>query len=186
MNLRGQIDLQGFGTSEGVQKEWDTRGRGRKEKVHGVDKFLANYHTSTAPLSAHEQAKIKKEAAHSFWGDEGREKKIRVWKGVRQIVGTPKDLADDGWVDAPNRIVLQEMEVQKKAMGKGLGTQALNWLTGLADKHGVDLFLRARPFSEGGLDKAQLISWYKKHGFVQLDDGDINGGYMMRKPHSSG
>ncbi len=30
MNQKSQIELQGFGTSEGVSKEWDERGRGRK------------------------------------------------------------------------------------------------------------------------------------------------------------
>lgn len=28
-NLKSMIELQGYGTAEGVQKEWDTRGRGR-------------------------------------------------------------------------------------------------------------------------------------------------------------
>lgn len=30
MKLNSHVELQGYGTSEGVTKEWDTRGRGRK------------------------------------------------------------------------------------------------------------------------------------------------------------
>lgn len=32
MNLKSQIELRGYGTSEGVEKEWDTRGRGKKSE----------------------------------------------------------------------------------------------------------------------------------------------------------
>jgi hypothetical protein len=52
--------------------------------------------------------------------------------------------------------------------GKGSGSKALTLLTTLADKYGVNLHLDAKPFGDqGGLKKADLIKFYKRHGFVQ-------------------
>jgi hypothetical protein len=54
----------------------------------------------------------------------------------------------------------------------GSASKALKWLTDLADKHGVAMDLIASPVkhagSDGGknLSKAQLVAWYKRHGFV--------------------
>ena len=48
MNLASTVALRAYGTSEGVKKEWDTRGRGRKQEV----KYLVN-----PPKSAFETGK---------------------------------------------------------------------------------------------------------------------------------
>jgi hypothetical protein len=45
MNLQSQIELQAYGTSEGVQKAWDTRGRGRKFQT-GVPVTMTAYHVT--------------------------------------------------------------------------------------------------------------------------------------------
>lgn len=42
MNLRSTVAVRAYGTSEGVKKEWDTRGRGRKQDT----KYLTNPPTS--------------------------------------------------------------------------------------------------------------------------------------------
>ena len=62
--------------------------------------------------------------------------------------------------------------------GRGQGRQALQYLTNLADKHGVDLHGTAKAFGrDHGLNTAQLKAWYKRNGF-QVD----RSGNMIRKP----
>jgi hypothetical protein len=62
--------------------------------------------------------------------------------------------------------------------GRGQGRQALQYLTNLADKHGVDLHGIAKSFGrDRGLNTAKLKDWYKRNGF-QVD----RSGNMIRKP----
>lgn len=62
--------------------------------------------------------------------------------------------------------------------GRGQGRQALQYLTNLADKHGVDLHGIAKSFGrDRGLNTAKLKAWYKRNGF-QVD----RSGNMIRKP----
>jgi GNAT superfamily N-acetyltransferase len=62
--------------------------------------------------------------------------------------------------------------------GRGQGRQALQYLTRLADKHGVDLHGSAKAFGRsGGLNTTKLKSWYKRNGFQINNYGD-----MIRKP----
>ncbi len=174
MRLYEAIDLFSSGTSEGAEKGWDARGRGRKQRT---DRFLDDYHAGTKPFSHNV-------GFTPATPDAEREKKIRVWgEKVGMRVGVPQDFAEDGWQSHPDRIVLNEIEVPRTERKRGLGTQGLIWLTNLADKHRVSLALQARPFSNKfgmakGPDKAQLISWYKKHGFLEVDDN----GVMTREP----
>lgn len=87
-------------------------------------------------------------------------------------------------------------EVERR---KGYATKALARLCAVADAQGVALTLEPCPLrydtdtspgqysdpqadrletmNDLGLDKAQLIAWYAKHGFEALEDGD-----MLRKP----
>jgi hypothetical protein len=69
---------------------------------------------------------------------------------------------------------------QTGTRGQGNASQALDWLCGLADKHQVTLDGFAKPF--GGADpgdkktrfnKRQLMSWYKRHGFIVSSNGDL-------------
>jgi histidinol phosphatase-like PHP family hydrolase len=52
----------------------------------------------------------------------------------------------------------------------GTGTQALQTLCQLADKHGVTLKLSAYGYAETPTDT--LVAWYEKHGFVVMGDSD--------------
>lgn len=55
----------------------------------------------------------------------------------------------------------------------GAGTQALQMLTGLADKHRVILDGLAKAYSRDSryiTDTEQLVKWYIKHGFVVDDE----------------
>lgn len=71
-------------------------------------------------------------------------------------------------------------------MGKGQGTKGLKFLIGLADKHGVEIKLEVKPVGKGGLNKRQLISWYKRHGFKQQPGETSNSLiYTPQTGHSS-
>jgi hypothetical protein len=61
--------------------------------------------------------------------------------------------------------------------GRGQGSQALQYLKNLADKHGVSLHGAASQFGSSGLSTNELKQWYKRHGF-EFD----RYGSMIRKP----
>jgi hypothetical protein len=64
----------------------------------------------------------------------------------------------------------------------GAGTEALQHLTSLADKHDVRLVGTAKAYtSEGGRigTSKRLKKWYTKHGFT-ADHGDEDDGYDIR------
>ena len=60
--------------------------------------------------------------------------------------------------------------------GAGAGSAALDMVLDLADRHGVVLKGFAEPFGEGGLNRADLVAWYKDRGFV------FDGNVMVRAP----
>lgn len=69
-------------------------------------------------------------------------------------------------------------DIMSHAPGKGHGTNTLNHLKSLADKHGVTLSGTAKAYSnrkEHITKTSQLTKWYKKHGFTtglgNKDDG---------------
>ena len=59
--------------------------------------------------------------------------------------------------------------------GKGAGKAVMKDITDAADAIGVKLTLDAKPFGREGLDKKQLIDFYKKNGF-KVDFEDAFGG----------
>lgn len=62
--------------------------------------------------------------------------------------------------------------------GRGEGSQGLDWLCALADRHQVRLQGIIEPFGFGPrLNEAQLEAWYLRHGFEVT-----NGYYIERKP----
>jgi ADP-ribose pyrophosphatase YjhB (NUDIX family) len=77
----------------------------------------------------------------------------RVWQDKAIIEARPFD----------GRIHLSLIRTVEK--GAGGGTEGLKFLTALADKHGVEIDLGAKPVGKGGLNKSQLVQWYKRHGF---------------------
>ena len=67
----------------------------------------------------------------------------------------------------------------------GEASRALKWLCALANKHGVTIDLDVKPLKNAGaaqgknLNKAQLIAWYKRNGFVSK-----GGDSMERLPQA--
>jgi len=62
-------------------------------------------------------------------------------------------------------------------VSKGAGSAALDWLCGLADRHGVQLWLVPKPRSHKRLGVQALRAWYKRRGFI------ANGhGWWVRVP----
>jgi len=53
--------------------------------------------------------------------------------------------------------------------GQGFASKVMNKVTGLADKHGVNLRLQASAFGQKSVSDEELISWYKRAGFEQTD-----------------
>jgi len=72
-----------------------------------------------------------------------------------------------------NEIDLQDISVIEK--GKGQGKAVMKDITNAADKSGITLTLEAKPFGRGGLNKKDLINFYKKNGF-EVDWKDAYGG----------
>jgi predicted RecB family endonuclease len=77
-----------------------------------------------------------------------------------------------------NKGNLKEVELQDIAVfskGKGEGMSVMKDITDAADKAGITLTLEAKPFGTGGLEKKDLINFYKKNGFV-VDYEEAYGG----------
>ena len=70
---------------------------------------------------------------------------------------------------------------------KGAGTEAMRFLTGLADKHGLSLTLYARPFGDEKMDLDALVRFYRRFGFREDEDADEDeeGTEMHRWPRQS-
>lgn len=77
---------------------------------------------------------------------------------------------------SPNRITLMAIISPGENRGKGLASEALKSLNKIADS--LDMVVVGQPVQmvqfedEKALTTQQLISWYKKHGWVQRDEGD--------------
>lgn len=68
--------------------------------------------------------------------------------------------------------VVEVDRVKALKQGQGDGTEAMEWLTELADKHHVKLSLNPVPLGEQKMPKAELANWYRRFGFkhTKLDD----------------
>jgi GNAT superfamily N-acetyltransferase len=66
----------------------------------------------------------------------------------------------------PWEATLQRLNVPENERGFGYATDAMNKVTSLADKHGVNLSLEAHPDEdEPGMNTARLVDFYKRFGF---------------------
>jgi GNAT superfamily N-acetyltransferase len=61
--------------------------------------------------------------------------------------------------------------ITSHAREQGFASKALDWLTELANKHGVQLDGTIQRIGNDGLSNKELRSWYKRHGFV-ISEGD--------------
>ncbi len=58
--------------------------------------------------------------------------------------------------------------------GSGIGTEALLWLTSLAEVHQISIVGEAEPTGfEDRLNHTDLRAWYRRHGFTVSSRGDI-------------
>ncbi len=77
----------------------------------------------------------------------------------------------------PNSVHIQRFAAEEP--GKGSGNVAMNQLTALADQHGVNLTLDAKPEAgEKPIPQEKLDQFYQNHGFVPDEAG---GGAMIRR-----
>ena len=79
---------------------------------------------------------------------------------------------------------LRLKDVRSLEKGQGGGRAALQAVTAIADKHGVEMELTASPFGDEKtrLDKDALQDWYRRHNFEDEPGFDPALGYMTRKP----
>lgn len=65
--------------------------------------------------------------------------------------------------------------------GQGHGTDALNHIKSLADKHGIEIRGQAKAYSQNPkhITKTKnLVGWYKKQGFT-VGKGNVDDGYPI-------
>jgi hypothetical protein len=63
------------------------------------------------------------------------------------------------------------MSIEK---GRGDATKVMNKICEIADKYKVTIHLSPKPYGTGkGLNKSQLIKWYKKFGFKKSNYEDM-------------
>ena len=69
--------------------------------------------------------------------------------------------------------------ISPEKQGTGMASYVLKQITDMADKNGVPMYLGAKPFGtiQNKLNKSQLVSWYKRNGWVSEGGGD-----MVRRP----
>ena len=68
---------------------------------------------------------------------------------------------------------------------QGAGTQALKFLTDLADRHNVELVGTAKAYSQSDehiQDSSRLLQWYEKHGMSRTGGDDTEGFNMRYNP----
>jgi len=68
---------------------------------------------------------------------------------------------------------------------KGAGTQALNFLKDLADRHDVSIVGTAKAYSQSDehiQDSSRLRQWYTKHGMTDTGGDDTDGFDMKYNP----
>lgn len=92
-----------------------------------------------------------------------------------------KGMAPDEWVMVtlrdvkPGVIELTEFFVPTDYRGRGYATEALRWVLDLARKHNCAIESYVQAFGRNpGMNRRQLASWYRRHGFVVSRDYTMN------------
>lgn len=102
--------------------------------------------------------------------------------GTKQVGNTSVELSKDPF-DA-NTVHVESIRADQP--GQGAGTQAMQQLTQLADKHGVKLTLDAVPLKpaegEAAIPAEKLQDFYKSQGFNSTEGGLVEGRAMVREP----
>ena len=102
------------------------------------------------------------------------ERNERVLKGIDALVR----LEPDG-----RKVFVAEVRALRPR--QGIGTRAMQFLTDLADKHGVQLALFPHPFGTAQMEVGALVNFYRRFGFQYADEDGEAGDEMVRFPRES-
>lgn len=105
-----------------------------------LNNFLTDFVAGTDPMSS-----------------EAHRSRERIFQGSVEL-----HVGERSYLQPRARLVWIYSDIMQRNQGKA--SSAMQWLTALADKHGVDLDLTADP--QGGLSKNELRRWYKRYGFT--------------------
>lgn len=114
------------------------------EEVGGVDAFMKDLSSGTAPSTG--------------------EKGLVMRNGVELDIEKNTDAARAATIKLVRTL-------NKRDLGLGKARDALQFVTDLADKHGITLTLQVEPVGKGGLNAKQLEAWYARSGFESSDVG---------------
>jgi len=103
----------------------------------------------------------------------------------------PEKMPEPLMVANGSAVELNLVAVRQGHQGKGYASRALRLLTALCDENGVTLMLVARPM-DAGLGFApdcpatrstdELVAWYKRHGFLDMNVPGDDTRAMLRMP----
>ena len=77
-------------------------------------------------------------------------------------------------------LYLSSIRIEESYRRRGIGQEALGFLSDLADRHGCKIWLKAfyHPRREGG---GHLIGWYEQNGFEVMSEPDDDQHVEMRR-----
>jgi len=88
-------------------------------------------------------------------------------------------------VSSTNENEAEIKSIRSLEKGKGAGSSVLNLLENLADKFKVELTGVAEPFGQKGLNKKELLDFYKRHGWKsKYPDNPQRSDELYRLPQS--
>lgn len=104
--------------------------------------------------------------------------KVGFTSAGMELVNNVVQIMDDVDVDASGNVIytIDRISTPSEKRGKGSASKALSEITSAADKAGLTIQLEPTVMKSlvgdgASLDKAQLIEWYKKNGFVPRFEG---------------
>ncbi len=93
------------------------------------------------------------------------------------VTGGPRLRAGVLFTLAPHRTWVTLCRIEAVTAGRGDGGRGLDWLCGLADKHGVRLSGCAEPFNSQFLNLDKLLGFYARRSFEVTNEY-----YIDREP----
>ncbi len=100
------------------------------------------------------------------------------------IEHTTRSILDVGpmpYPDGENRLTITRISVLPPQRGRGIARSLLKQVCEAADVDQVELWLQPIPGINGGLTREQLIAWYERYGFRQINEYE-----WMRSPQPVG
>jgi len=89
-----------------------------------------------------------------------------------KLVGPEND--PTGWVVINRSSYPQSANISEiVSISPGGGNKCLKMIIELANRYNIRLTLTPKPINHGTLTKPQLIQWYKRNGFIMLDNGTM-------------